>query len=72
MSAEDKMRTSGEALRDLGSSSSASVLPTVSPEAEKTQAPKSAIPAAAYVVYDAHLPPAHPYACLLIKWLMYL
>ncbi|CAK7244058.1 MAG: hypothetical protein STHCBS139747_005592 [Sporothrix thermara] len=50
MSAEDKMRTSGEALRDLGSSSSASVLPTVSPEAEKTQAPKSAIPAAAYVV----------------------
>ncbi|CAK7234790.1 hypothetical protein SCUCBS95973_009052 [Sporothrix curviconia] len=50
MSAEEKMRTSGEGPREAGSSSSAPVLPTVNPDAEKSQAPKSAIPAAAYVV----------------------
>ncbi|CAK7274656.1 hypothetical protein SEPCBS57363_006275 [Sporothrix epigloea] len=49
MSAEDKMRTSGEGLREASSSSSAPVLPTVNPDAEKS-APKSSIPAAAYVI----------------------
>lgn len=48
---DEKMRTSGEGPREAGSSSSAPVLPTVNPDAEKSQAPKSAIPAAAYVVY---------------------
>lgn len=50
MSAEEKMRTSGEGPREAGPSSSAPVLPTVNPDAEKSPAPKSAIPAAAYVV----------------------
>ncbi|ERS96280.1 uncharacterized protein SPSK_01726 [Sporothrix schenckii 1099-18] len=52
MSADEKMRTSGEGVREAGSgsSSSAPVLPTVNPEAEKSQAPKPTIPAAAYVI----------------------
>ncbi|EPE03203.1 hypothetical protein F503_01539 [Ophiostoma piceae UAMH 11346] len=50
MSAEEKMRMSGDIPRDGASSSSAPVLPTVNPEAEKSQSPKPTIPAAVYVI----------------------
>ncbi|OAA67259.1 DUF250 domain protein membrane protein [Niveomyces insectorum RCEF 264] len=50
MSAEEKTRVSGEGLRDSGSSASAPVLPTVNQDVEKSQPPKSSIPAAAYVI----------------------
>lgn len=49
MSADEKMRTSGDIPRD-GASSSAPVLPTVNPDAEKSQQPKASIPAAVYVI----------------------
>ncbi len=57
MSAEEKMRSSGEGVREAGTNSSAPVLPTVNPDAEKSQSPKPAIPAAAYVLYDLASPP---------------
>ena len=51
MSAEEKMRTSGDIPRDGASSSSAPILPTVNPDAEKSQSSKPTIPAAVYVMY---------------------
>ncbi|KAJ9165042.1 TPT-domain-containing protein [Coniochaeta hoffmannii] len=47
MSVEEKTRTSGELPREQ---TSGPILPTVNPEAEKTQPPKAAIPSFVYVI----------------------
>ena len=48
MSVEEKTRTSGELPREQ---TNGPILPTVNPEAEKTQPPKAAIPSFVYVMY---------------------
>lgn len=47
MSAEEKTRTSGEVPRTAESS----ILPTVNPDAQKPEPPKSSIHPAVYVAY---------------------
>jgi hypothetical protein len=53
MSVEEKTRTSGESPREQ---TSGPILPTVNPEAEKTQPTKAPIPSFVYVAYVTTCP----------------
>jgi len=57
MSVEEKTRTSGELPREQ---TSGPILPTVNPEAEKTQPPKAAIPSFVYVMYVQYSSRVYP------------